>query len=50
MAYSALGRQMTGLPIDFELQLTSKANEQYEGARIPLAMIELRYKHLDDKP
>lgn len=47
MAYSALGRQMTGLPIDFQIQLDTKANEQYEGHRIPLAMIELRYRRAE---
>lgn len=48
MAFAALGRQMTGLPIDFQIQREVTANETYKGARIPLAMIELRYKHIDE--
>ena len=29
MAFSALGRQMTGLPIDFQIQQMSHANKEY---------------------
>lgn len=29
MAYSALGKQMTGLPIDFQIQQQSYANKNY---------------------
>lgn len=29
MAYSALGKQMTGLPIDFQIQQQSYANKHY---------------------
>ena len=32
MAFSALGKQMTGLPIDFQIQQTSYANEKFPGA------------------
>lgn len=36
-AFSALGREMTGLPIDFQIQQTSRANEQFgNGARSAL--------------
>lgn len=31
MAYSALGKAMTGLPIDFQIQQQSYANEHYPG-------------------
>lgn len=31
LAFSALGTQMTGLPIDFQIQTLSHANEQYGG-------------------
>ena len=30
MAYSALGKQMTGLPIDFQIQQQSYANEHFQ--------------------
>jgi hypothetical protein len=37
LAFSALGRQMTGLPIDFQLQSMTHANGQYGGeVRVPL--------------
>lgn len=35
-AWSALGQQMTGLPIDFQIQDTTTANEQNSGARSAL--------------
>jgi hypothetical protein len=35
-AISELGRQRTGLPIDFQIQKTTEANEQFPGARNPL--------------
>jgi hypothetical protein len=31
LAFSALGSQMTGLPIDFQIQPTTWANERYGG-------------------
>lgn len=33
LAFAALGKQMTGLPIDFQIQPRSWANEQYPGNR-----------------
>lgn len=36
LAWSALGKQMTGLPIDFQFQRLSEANEKYPVNRIPL--------------
>jgi hypothetical protein len=37
MAFSALGREMTGLPIDFQLQSMTHANGMYGGeVRVPL--------------
>ena len=37
LAFSELGRQMTGLPIDFQLQRQERANALYgKSARIPL--------------
>lgn len=35
-AISELGRQRTGLPIDFQVQRTTDANEKFPGARNPL--------------
>lgn len=32
MAFSELGRRMTGLPIDFQIQQTEKANQDYPDA------------------
>lgn len=36
MAFSALGRQMTGLPIDFQIDQRTEANELYDGPRAAL--------------
>ena len=33
LAFSALGKQMTGLPIDFQIQQTSHANRLYLAKR-----------------
>lgn len=42
MAYSALGKVMTGLPIDFQIQQQSYANEHYSKSRSALGLIPLR--------
>lgn len=45
LAFSALGREMTGLPIDFQIQQQTLANEQYPtrgNPRSALGIIELR--------
>lgn len=44
LAFSALGRQMTGLPIDFQIQQQSQANEQYKGERSGLGIVALRFR------
>ena len=36
LAFSALGREMTGLPIDFQIQQVSEANRNHEGSRSAL--------------
>jgi hypothetical protein len=36
LAFAALGREMTGLPIDFQIQQESQANEEYPGNRSAL--------------
>jgi hypothetical protein len=33
MAFSALGCRMTGLPIDFQIQMRTRANDTYRGCR-----------------
>jgi hypothetical protein len=40
LAFAALGQQMTGLPIDFQIQPQSHANKVYPGPRS--ALLELR--------
>lgn len=42
MAFTALGRQMTGLPIDFQLQETDTANSENEGPRSALILATIR--------
>ena len=37
-AISELGRQRTGLPIDFQIQRTTDANARYDGVRHALGM------------
>lgn len=39
MAFSALGKQMTGLPIDFQIQQQTDANKRFEGKREALLWI-----------
>lgn len=41
MAYAALGKTITGLPIDFQIQAQTRANALYKGERHALG-IELR--------
>lgn len=41
LAFSALGKQMTGLPIDFQIQPIKFANEQEHGSRGWLATIHV---------
>lgn len=41
LAFSALGSHMTGLPIDFQIQSQSRANEKYSG-QMRSALLEIR--------
>lgn len=41
LAFSALGQQMTGLPVDFQIQPLTHANERY-GRQPRSALIEIR--------
>jgi|SRR6185437_4490979 len=38
LAFSALGRHMTGLPIDFQIQQQTRANAMYKGVRNALSI------------
>lgn len=38
MAFSALGEKMTGLPIDFQIQRTTEANDKFDGPRHALGL------------
>lgn len=40
LAFSALGKQMTGLPVDFQIQFESWANDHYPGPRSALIEVE----------
>ncbi|HET7025078.1 MAG TPA: hypothetical protein VFI39_07745 [Gemmatimonadales bacterium] len=40
-AFSALGKEMTGLPIDFQIQRQTQANGQYQGPRHALGLTVL---------
>jgi hypothetical protein len=47
MAFSELGKKLTGLPIDFQIQMTDDANEKYariEHQRSSLGHIDLRIR------
>jgi hypothetical protein len=39
LAFSALGKAMTGLPIDFQIQQTSEANDKHDGGRSALGIV-----------
>ena len=42
LAFSALGKEMTGLPIDFQIQQQSSANEMFKGTRSAIGIVEHR--------
>lgn len=44
LAFSALGKHMTGLPIDFQIQQRSYANELYPFYRSALGIVPWRFK------
>jgi hypothetical protein len=39
MAFSALGKEMTGLPIDFQLDQMTRANTEHDGPRSALGIL-----------
>ncbi|MDE1867094.1 MAG: hypothetical protein KGI08_05225 [Thaumarchaeota archaeon] len=42
MAFSELGKRMTGLPIDFQIQQQTDANSKFKGRRSALGLVDLR--------
>lgn len=50
LAFSSLGKQMTGLPIDFQIQQETRANEEYQGPRSSLGIVALRMIEDTQKP
>lgn len=44
LAYSALGKALTGLPVDFQIQQQTHANATESGDRSAIGHIPLRYK------
>jgi hypothetical protein len=44
LAFSALGKQMTGLPIDFQIQQRTWANKTYDGPCSTLGVVALRLR------
>jgi len=44
LAYTALGRTITGLPIDFQIQQQTLANKQYDAPRSALGLVPHRMK------
>lgn len=49
IVFSAYGKQLTGLPVDFQIQETNNANKQFSGPRNPLTLCEIRRKYTDKK-
>jgi hypothetical protein len=46
LSVSLWGQQVTGLPIDFQVQRTTEANAEHKGRRHPLGLLSL----VDGKP
>lgn len=49
LAFSALGKEMTGLPIDFQIQKLSDANDRYDEIRSALGIIPLRRLEIETR-
>ncbi|MDH5299315.1 MAG: hypothetical protein OEV91_09885 [Desulfobulbaceae bacterium] len=47
-AYCGLGKAMTGLPIDFQIQRRTEANLEFKGRRSSLGFIPLRIAKLTE--
>lgn len=44
LAWSIFGQQLTGLPIDFQIQQQTHANKAFDGARSAIGITALRLK------
>lgn len=44
LAFSILGKEMTGLPIDFQLQQNTQANKEHTGNRSAIGRVPWRIK------
>lgn len=49
MAFSALGQQMTGLPIDFKIQQVDWANERHDKPREALILADIESTQENDQ-
>ena len=49
LAFSALGRQITGLPIDFQIQQRTWANRKFDQPRSALCLTPLRVRRLAER-
>lgn len=49
LAFSALGKAVTGLPIDFQVQQQTYANATYKGLRSALGLTPLRMARLEQR-
>lgn len=54
LAFSELGKSMTGLPIDFQIQQMTRANEEHGGPRSAIGLVPHRlgntqHQHIDSK-
>ena len=50
MAFSALGKEMTGLPVDFQIQRCTQANERFPGVRKALGLCGHRFLRAPEPP
>ena len=48
LAFSSLGKEMTGLPIDFQIQQQTYANKHFKRNRSAIGMIPGRFPKSDD--
>lgn len=44
LAFSALGKALTGLPVDFQIQQQTRANKENDGPRSAIGIIGLRLR------
>ena len=49
LAFAALGKQMTGLPIDFQIQRQTEANAEFNKPRSALGIVSLRIRDTGER-